>query len=69
MALLIGRSLKRPNSRFVPSTHQNRFPPQGNVTCFKKFSQLASLVPREEYLHRAPHDAAEGLRLYTVNHA
>jgi hypothetical protein len=30
---------------------------------------LASLVPRQEYIDRAPHGAAEALRLHSINHA
>ena len=35
-------------------------------TCYV---QLASLVPRKEYIHRAPYGAIEGLRLNGINHA
>ena len=31
--------------------------------------QLASLVPREEYIHRAAYRAAKGLRLHSIDHA
>jgi hypothetical protein len=30
---------------------------------------LASIVPEEEYIHRAPYGAIEGLRLHAINHA
>jgi|HubBroStandDraft_4_1064222.scaffolds.fasta_scaffold1402576_1 hypothetical protein len=30
---------------------------------------LPSLVPREEYIHRAPHGAIDSLRLNAINHA
>jgi hypothetical protein len=33
------------------------------------YVQLASLVPREEYLYRAPHDTAEAFGLHIINHA
>jgi hypothetical protein len=33
------------------------------------YVELASLVPREEYIHRAPYRAIESLRLHAINHA
>jgi hypothetical protein len=33
------------------------------------YVQLASLVPRKEYLHRTPHRAAEAFGLHIGNHA
>src|SRR5580700_11160747 len=33
------------------------------------YVQLASLVPEEEYIHRAPYGTIEGLRLHAINHA
>ena len=33
------------------------------------YFQLASLVPRQEYIHRAPYGAIDGLRLHAIHHA
>jgi len=45
------------------------FFPGGQSRAFQRQNQLEPLVPREEYIHRAPYGAAEGLGLHGIDHA